>query len=493
MRSWVDGGRHGVIVLPTAAGKTHVALEAMREVGGATLVVVPTIDLIDQWVAKLSEVFGVDVGRLGGGESDIKPVTVSTYDSALIRAENLGNRFQFLVVDEVHHLPSPQYRHIAEMYCAPARLGLTATYERADLLHLELEALMGGKLFELGYEELTDYLAEFTLVKVKVELSPEEQEEYDDTHGTFIRYLRSKRMVLRGPWDFEAFIRRSWNPEGREALMAWRRSRELAFNPRAKLEAVRTLLSRHRGARTLIFAEQTDQVYDLGRQLLVPCLTYKTPDEERKELLRRFKEGQNTVLATSRVLDEGVDVPEASVAIVLSGSGSPRQFRQRLGGSSGPARGSRQSSTRSSPGTRARWGRRPGGSGAWAEPRVPRTSRPSPSRRLVGTDPGRAEPRLRGRGVHVPERAPIGPGPQGRGPPRLSRRGRAPAGRGRDEGLPGWRRPEPAGAGDPRPGAGSQGGRVQGGPRPGPPGRAAVRVLCSGGAVAHRSEASALR
>ena len=178
VRSWVDGGRHGVIVLPTAAGKTHVALEAMREVGGATLVVVPTIDLIDQWVAKLSEVFGVDVGRLGGGESDIKPVTVSTYDSALIRAENLGNRFQFLVVDEVHHLPSPQYRHIAEMYCAPARLGLTATYERADLLHLELEALMGGKLFELGYEELTDYLAEFTLVKVKVELSPEEQEEY---------------------------------------------------------------------------------------------------------------------------------------------------------------------------------------------------------------------------------------------------------------------------------------------------------------------------
>ena len=331
VRSWVEGGRRGVIVLPTAAGKTHVALEAMHEVGGATLVVVPTIDLIDQWVAKLTDVFGVGVGRLGGGESDIQPVTVSTYDSALVRAENLGNRFQFLVVDEVHHLPSPQYRHIAEMYCAPARLGLTATYERADLLHLELEALMGGKLFELGYEELTDYLADFTLVKVKVELSPEEQEEYEATHETFVRYLRSKRMVLRGPWDFEAFIRRSWNPEGREALMAWRRSRELAFNPRAKLEAVRTLLSRHRGARTLIFAEQTDQVYDLGRQLLVPCLTYKTPDEERKELLRRFKEGKNTILATSRVLDEGVDVPEASVAIVLSGSGSPRQFRQRLG------------------------------------------------------------------------------------------------------------------------------------------------------------------
>ncbi|MHB8352686.1 MAG: DEAD/DEAH box helicase family protein [Thermoplasmata archaeon] len=376
--AWRDGGRRGVIVLPTAAGKTHVALEAIREVAGATLVVVPTLDLVDQWVLKLAEVFGIDVGRLGGGVVDIRPIMVSTYDSALIRAETLGNRFQFLVVDEVHHLPSPQYRHIAEMYCAPARLGLTATYERADLLHVELEALMGGKLFELGYEELTDYLAEFTLVKFKVELSPEEQEEYEAAHDTFVRYLRSKRMVLRGPWDFEAFIRRSWNPEGREALLAWRRSRELAFNPRAKLEAVRTLLSRHRGARTLIFAEQTDQVYELGRQLLIPCLTYKTEEEERKELLRRFKEGTNSVLATSRVLDEGVDVPEASVAIVLSGSGSPRQFRQRLGRILRPREGKQAvlyevlSRDTSEMGTAARRKRGMGGTPRSPEPPAPR-------------------------------------------------------------------------------------------------------------------------
>ena len=394
VQAWKEGGCRGVIVLPTAAGKTHVALEAMREVGGATLVVVPTLDLVEQWVVKLTDVFGVHVGRLGGGVADIKPVTVSTYDSALIRAESLGNRFRLLVVDEVHHLPSPQYRHIAELYCAPARLGLTATYERADLLHLELEHLMGGKLFERGYEELTDHLADFTLSKVKVELSPEEQEEYDAAHETFVRYLRSKRMVLRGPWDFEAFIRRSWNPEGREALMAWRRSRELAFNPRAKLEAVRTLLSRHRGERALIFAEQTDQVYDLGRELLVPCLTYKTPDEERKELLRRFKEGKNEVLATSRVLDEGVDVPEASVAIVLSGSGSPRQFRQRLGRILRPREGKQAvlyevlSRDTSEMGTAARRKRGMGGAGRPGEERG--QTPPSPPRSARASSPSRA-------------------------------------------------------------------------------------------------------
>jgi superfamily II DNA or RNA helicase len=339
--AWMRSGKKGVIVLPTAAGKTHVALEAIKEVAASTLIVVPTLDLIDQWVAKLTQVFGIEVGRLGGGASDIMSVTVSTYDSALIRAESLGNRFHFLVVDEVHHLPSPSFRNIAEMYCAPARLGLTATYERADLLHLELEALMGGKIFERGYDELTEYLADFTIAKVKVELAPDEIDEYDAHREVFTTYLRKHRMRFQGPWDFDAFIRRSWNPEGRAALMAWRRAREIAFNPRAKLEAVRTILSRHRGERTLIFTEETSQAYDLSRALLVPCMTYKTGEDERREALRRFKEGKNLVLATSKVLDEGVDVPEASVGIVLSGSGSPRQFRQRLGRILRPREGKR--------------------------------------------------------------------------------------------------------------------------------------------------------
>jgi superfamily II DNA or RNA helicase len=331
VEAWKSSGMKGVIVLPTAAGKTHVALEAIQAVSSSSLVVVPTLDLIDQWVAKLTDVFGIDVGRIGGGVNDLRPVTVSTYDSALIRAESLGNRFHFLIVDEVHHLPSPSFRHIAEMYCAPARLGLTATYERADLLHLELEGLMGGKIFERGYDKLTEYLADFAIVKVKVELAPDEMDEYDDQREAFTSYLRRHRMRFRGRWDFDSFIRRSWNPEGRAALMAWRRAREIAFNPRAKLDAVRTILSRHRGERTLIFTEETAQAYDLSKELLVPCITYKTEEMERKEFLRRFKEGRNNVLVTSKVLDEGVDVPEASVAIVLSGSGSPRQFRQRLG------------------------------------------------------------------------------------------------------------------------------------------------------------------
>ncbi len=331
VEQWQRSGMRGVIVLPTAAGKTHVALEAIRAVSRSTLVVVPTLDLVDQWVKKLSDVFKSRVGRIGGGAFQIEPLTVSTYDSALLRAESLGNRFEFLVVDEVHHLPSASFRHIAEMYLAPYRLGLTATYERADLLHQELEALFGGKIFERGYEELTDFLADFSLVKLPVELAPDELTEYESAREVFTNYLRRHRMRFRGPWDFESFIRRSWNPEGREALLSWRKAREIAFNPRAKVEAVRTILSRHRGERTIIFTEETAQAYLLARELLAPCLTYRTEEEERRETLARFKDGRSRILVTSRVLDEGVDVPEASIAIVLSGSGSPRQFRQRLG------------------------------------------------------------------------------------------------------------------------------------------------------------------
>ncbi|MCL5438073.1 MAG: DEAD/DEAH box helicase family protein, partial [Candidatus Thermoplasmatota archaeon] len=124
-----------------------------------TLVVAPTIELVRQWRERISRMFSVEVGMLGGGEKEIQPLTVSTYDSAYLMAEKLGNRFRFLLVDEVHHLASEQFMQIATMFASPYRLGLTATLERTDRLHESLQLPMGGKLFEMGYEELSDYLA----------------------------------------------------------------------------------------------------------------------------------------------------------------------------------------------------------------------------------------------------------------------------------------------------------------------------------------------
>jgi len=331
INKWKENGFSGTIVLPTAAGKTHIGIEAIRQLETSVLVVAPTIELIQQWRTKLEKVFGIEVGQIGGGEKTFLPVSVSTYDSAFLMAETMGNKFRLVIFDEVHHLASDQYINIAKMFASPYRLGLTATYERTDLLHEKLEEYMGGKIFEMGYEELEDYLADFSIVRIPVELTDEEEEEYRTNREIFLRYIRRERIRLKGPWDFEKFIMRSWNPEGREALLAWRRSREIAFSARVKIDTVRYVLTRHRGEKAIIFTEDTDTAYLISREFLIPALTYLTPGPERKEYLQMFREGKVTALATSRVLDEGVDVPDATIGIVLSGSGSARQYRQRLG------------------------------------------------------------------------------------------------------------------------------------------------------------------
>ena len=331
IKKWELNNFNGIVVLPTAAGKTHIGVEAINRLQESTLVIAPTIELIQQWRDRLSRYFSTNIGQIGGGEKEIRPISVCTYDSAYLMAESLGNRFRFLLVDEVHHLASEQYMQIARIFASPYRLGLTATLERADRLHENLAEVMGGKVLEMGYEELSDYLANFRIVRIPVELDPDEEDEYRRNREVFLSYLRKHRMVLRGPWDFEKFILSSWNPEGREALLAWRKSREIAFSSRAKIDHLRRILADHRGEKTLIFSEDTDTAYLISREFLVPALTYLTPPRERKTYLELFKEGKVRTLATSRVLDEGVDVPDASVAVVLSGSGSSRQFRQRLG------------------------------------------------------------------------------------------------------------------------------------------------------------------
>ncbi|KJE48831.1 MULTISPECIES: DEAD/DEAH box helicase family protein [Acidiplasma] len=328
---WGKNNYSGTIVLPTAAGKTIVGIYAITMLKVPTIVIAPTIELIQQWREKLKNFLKTDIGQVGGGERDVKDISVSTYDSAYLMADSLGNRFKFIIADEVHHMASESYIQIAKMYAAPYRLGLTATYERPDKMHESLETYMGGKVFELGYEELNDFISNYKIVRIPIELSEEDEIEYQKNHDIFISYLRKRDIKLNGNMDFEHFIMTSWNQEGREALLAWRRAREIAFNAEKKIEYLRYLLSKHAGEKIIIFSEDTATAYTISKEFLVPAMTYMTPGRERKKYLEMFKNGEITVLATSRILDEGVDVPDASIAIIMSGSGSTRQFRQRLG------------------------------------------------------------------------------------------------------------------------------------------------------------------
>jgi superfamily II DNA or RNA helicase len=331
--SWNDGGRRGVIVLPTGSGKTIIALKAIELVNQPSIVVVPTLDLVEQWRSRLENEFKVEVGVYGGGDSRLGPLTVSTYDSAYLRAAEIGNKFSFIVFDEVHHLAAEGYRLIAEMFSSPYRMGLTATYERDDMLHKELPRLTGGVVYRLKPESLTGrYLSEYTLHRISVELTEEEKRKYDEHWKTFSDYLSSRKIRITSPIEFQRFIMRTGrDKEARQALLARNQAVDIAFNSEAKVDALENILESNPDDRILIFTQHNELVHRISKRFLIPYITYKTDKEERREILERFKDGRFRAIVTSKVLDEGIDVPEASLGIIVSGTGSAREFIQRLG------------------------------------------------------------------------------------------------------------------------------------------------------------------
>lgn len=327
--------KKGVIVLPTGSGKTIVALKAMEVLNCSTLVVVPTLDLVDQWKENIL-IFGkedTEVGEYTGRKKVLEGITVSTYDSAYINVENLGNKFKLLIFDEVHHLPSEGYRHIAEMCASPYRMGLTATYEREDGLHALLPRLVGGKVYEVKAEELAgDHLSEYEIKKIKVEMLPDEQEKYARNIKIFRTYVRANRIRMQKPEDFQKVVYRSGHDHRAwRAVKARNEARKIAYNSQSKVDELRRLLQLHRNDRIIIFTRYNDLVYAISKQFFIPCITYKTDKHERAEILNRFKKGVYTAIVSSQVLDEGIDVPEANIGIILSGTGSVREYTQRLG------------------------------------------------------------------------------------------------------------------------------------------------------------------
>ena len=331
---WLVAGKRGVLVLPTAAGKTFIALKAVDLLKVQTLIVVPTLDLLDQWRKRVRDCLGVEAGVVGGGECVLRMVTVSTYDSAYAQAAFLGNHFLLLIFDEVHHLASPGYMQIAEMFFAPYRMGLTATYERSDQRHNLLPLLVGDPVYSVSVEELTagKHLSDYTYEKIAVELTEQEQQLYDENMAVFRGYLESRHIVLYSASAFRRFIMSTGrDPKAREALLARNKALKVAVNSEAKLDLLAEKLEVYKDEKVLIFTLYNDLVYIISKRFLVPAVTHKTPREERREILTNFGNGKYKVIVTSQVLDEGVDVPDASVGIVLGGTGSKREFIQRLG------------------------------------------------------------------------------------------------------------------------------------------------------------------
>ena len=297
---FADAGS-GVLVGPPGSGKTIAALGVMADVGGETLVLVPSRELAAQWHDVLLEETTLtpeQIGEYHGGQKEIRPVTIATYQTAgMDRHRRLfdSRKWGLIVYDEVHHIPSPIHRRSASLQ-TKHRLGLTATPVRETEDQEQIYTLVGRPigtdweaLFEAGY-----------VAEPEVE----------------IRFL---------PWSSELHRNEYGSSVGHE-------KRQLAATNPAKTREIAAILHENRGSKAIVFVEFLEQGNAIAEELNVPFISGETPHARRSRLFGRFRGGELDTIVVSRVGDEGIDLPDAEVAIAASGlGGSRRQGTQRAG------------------------------------------------------------------------------------------------------------------------------------------------------------------
>lgn len=302
---FVEGGS-GVVVLPCGAGKTIVGAAAMAQVKTNTLILVTNTVAARQWRDELlakTSLTEDEIAEYSGSSKELAPVTIATYQIlttkkkgeflhlALLNARDWG----LILYDEVHLLPAPIFKMTADLQ-ARRRLGLTATLVREDGRESDVFSLIGPKRFDAPWKEIEQqgYIAPAKCYEVRALLPDDERMDYAiaDSDGRF----------------------------------------RIASTAKAKLAIMRRILKKHEGEPTLIIGQYLDQIAEVAEALGVPKLTGETPVDEREVLFKKFRSGEISALVVSKVANFSVDLPEASVAIQISGAfGSRQEEAQRLG------------------------------------------------------------------------------------------------------------------------------------------------------------------
>ncbi|MFS0839444.1 DNA repair helicase XPB [Paenibacillus sp. 1P03SA] len=301
-------GGSGVLVLPCGAGKTVIGIAAMAKLSCAALILTTNVTSVRQWIKEILDKTSLDdslVGEYSGDVKLVRPVTIATYQILTHRREKGGEQahmelfnsrdWGLIIYDEVHLLPAPVFRATADIQ-ATRRLGLTATLVREDGREEDVFSLIGPKLFDMPWKRLEreGWIARVTCTEIGVEMETGELQSY---------YEADKRSRFR-----------------------------IAGENSRKLLALTRLLTRHEGESVLIIGQYLDQLKDAARKLNVPLITGETPQGDRQRLYEAFNTGLVRILAVSKVANFAVDLPDASVAIQLSGSyGSRQEEAQRLG------------------------------------------------------------------------------------------------------------------------------------------------------------------
>ncbi|MFM1927332.1 MAG: hypothetical protein RLZ06_908 [Actinomycetota bacterium] len=299
-------GGSGVVVLPCGAGKTIVGAAAMSVAKTNTLILVTNTVSARQWKAELlkrTTLTEDEIGEYSGSVKEIKPITIATYQILTTKKKSEythlsllnANDWGLIVYDEVHLLPAPIFKMTADLQ-ARRRLGLTATLVREDGKEGDVFSLIGPKRFDAPWKEIEaqGYIAPAACFEIRIDLPEEER----------LNYAMANQDE---------------------------RYRIAATSP-VKIEVIKKLLRRHAGEPTLIIGQYLDQIHSIAEALEMPMITGETPVDERERLFEKFRTGELTALVVSKVANFSVDLPEASVAIQISGSyGSRQEEAQRLG------------------------------------------------------------------------------------------------------------------------------------------------------------------
>ncbi len=332
LTAWLGAGRRGVVVLPTGSGKSRVACAAIAAVGVSTLVLVPTRVLLRQWTTTLGRWYRGRVAVLGDGRREVGPITVATYASTCQHAERIGNRFGLVVGDEVHNLSSDAWTAMLDMCTAPARLGLTAALPEETERLVAIHSRFGQIVCERRVADMSSSaVAPLRRVVISCPLEPDQASVHHSEYERFRNVWRGWARANRGR-GWGEFVRACQATQaGRSALRARQRCRARLAYPPSKQRELARLLDQHRRERVLVFAPDNLTVYRIARQHLIAAITCDIGRSERDTVLEEFRSGRIRAIVSGRVLNEGVDVPDAEVAIVLGGRRGKLEHIQRIG------------------------------------------------------------------------------------------------------------------------------------------------------------------
>ncbi len=328
---WIENNKRGIIALPTGSGKTVIAIAAITVAEAYSLIVVFTKDQLMQWIDKIKEF--TDAGELVGSyysdEKNLRPITVTTYQTAFKKINIFSTRFDFLVVDEAHHLPADKFRAIAMGSSAIYRMGLSATVAREDGKHEEIFPLMGGVVYSKRASELVQegYLAPFVVRAVYAQLTPTEKKTYDMLRKEYRRHSLGRR--------FEEILRlaQKGDPHAIQAVRINAKIKSILAMSEGKIKSIERIIDDElrKGSKILVFTQYKTQAEKIAERTNALLLHGDLDARTRKAILDKFRTMDSGVLVVTTLGDEGLDIPDVNVGILASGTSSSRQFVQRLG------------------------------------------------------------------------------------------------------------------------------------------------------------------